>query len=55
MRMRDKSLAVEFQRRAEEIRTIALGVYDDTERQILLEFVKDSEKLAAEIASKTRG
>ena len=50
--MRDKSLAVELQRQAGEIRTIALGIYDNAERQILLKFVKDSEKLAAAMSKK---
>jgi hypothetical protein len=53
--MQDEKLAAKFQQRAAEVRTIAKGIFDKAERQTLLRFVNDSEKLAAEIARKARG
>ena len=45
--MQDKGSVTEFYRRAMEIRRIAEGIFDKTERQTLLKFVSDCEKLAA--------
>jgi hypothetical protein len=45
--MQDKTSAAHFGRQAERIRTIAEGIFDKRERNTLLKFVKDSEKLAA--------
>ena len=45
--MQDKGSLTEFYHRAEEIRKIAQGIFDKTERKILLKFVKDCEKLVA--------
>src|ERR1700690_1369028 len=45
--MQDKGSVTEFYRRAMEIRRIAEGIFDKTERQTLLKFVSDSEMLAA--------
>jgi hypothetical protein len=53
--MQDKKLAVKIHQRADEVRTIAKGIFDKAERKILLKFVSDSENLAAEIARKARG
>jgi hypothetical protein len=43
--LRDKEKVAEFRRRADEIRAIARGIFDKGERQALLEFVEDCEKL----------
>ena len=48
--MQDKRTAAEFHQRAAEVRTIARGIFDKTERQLLLKFVDDCEKLATEKA-----
>jgi hypothetical protein len=48
--MQDKETVAEFHRRAEEVRKIAESIFDKTERQTLLRFVDDCEKLAAENA-----
>ena len=39
-------LAKRYRRRAEDVRTIAQGLYDDTERKTLMEVVDDYEQLA---------
>ena len=44
--MRDKEMLAAFLLRANEIRAIAEGIFDSTERATLLEFVDDCEKLA---------
>jgi hypothetical protein len=43
--LRDKERVAESRRRADEIRAIARGIFDKGERQVLLEFVADCEKL----------
>jgi hypothetical protein len=48
--MQDKQTDTKFQRRAAEVRTIAEDIYDRTERQTVLQFVDDCEKLAAQKA-----
>ena len=45
--MLDQNTATEFYHRAMEIRIIAEGIFDKTERRTLLKFVADSEKMAA--------
>jgi len=45
--MQNKGTVAEFHRRADEVRKIAEGIFDKTERRTLLRFVDDSEKLAA--------
>ena len=45
--MQDKDAAAEFHRRAEKVREIAQGIFDQTERRLVLKFVADSEKLVA--------
>lgn len=52
--MQDKISVTEFYRRAMEIRRIAEGIFDKAEREILLKFVADCEKLAAKNARKAR-
>lgn len=45
--MRDKAdLAKRYRRLAEEVRTIAQGIYDDEERNRLMEVVNDYEQWA---------
>ena len=48
--MQDDGTAANFHSRADEVRKIAQGVFDNSERQTLLQFVADFEKLAAENA-----
>jgi hypothetical protein len=48
--MQDKKALAKFLRTADEVRKIARDLYDKTERQTLLRFVDDCEKLAAENA-----
>jgi hypothetical protein len=48
--MQEKCSVTEFHDRATEIRKIAQGIFDKAERKILLTFVDDCEKLAAENA-----
>jgi hypothetical protein len=50
--MTDKKIFVDFDRRADEIRGIAKGIFDPEERAALLLFVADFEKMAAEWAAK---
>ena len=45
--MLDKDEAAEFRRRAAKVREIAQGIFDETERRLVLKFVSDSEKLVA--------
>jgi hypothetical protein len=52
--MQDKVPVTEFYRRAMEIRRVAEGIFDKTERKTLLRFVSDCEKLAAENAHKEK-
>jgi hypothetical protein len=52
--MQDEEAVAAFQRKAKIVREIAKGIYDKTERQTLLKFVSDSEKLAAGKALKAR-
>ena len=45
--MYDKAdLAKRYRRRAEEVRTIAHGIYDEAERNKLMQFVDDYEQWA---------
>jgi hypothetical protein len=46
--MQDKGTVAEFHRRAVAVRKIAQDIFDKTDRQTLLRFVDDCEKLAAE-------
>lgn len=48
--MQDKGTVAAFHRRADEVRKIAEGIFDKTERRTLLRFVDDCEKLVAENA-----
>jgi hypothetical protein len=43
--LRDKEKLAEFRRRADEVRAIAQGIFDHGERQAVLEFVDNCEKL----------
>ncbi|HXL71209.1 MAG TPA: hypothetical protein VN935_08195 [Rhizomicrobium sp.] len=43
--------AAKLYHRAKEVRKIARGIFDETELRILLKFVRDSEKMAAETLS----
>jgi hypothetical protein len=45
--MQDKCSVTEFHHRTKEIRKIAQGIFDMTEREFLLKFVDDCEKLVA--------
>jgi hypothetical protein len=46
--LRDTEKNLDLRRRAEEVRAIAKGIFDQRERQTLLEFVDDCEKLFVE-------
>jgi hypothetical protein len=48
--VQDQGCVTEFKDRAKKIRQIARGIFDKAEREILLKFVSDSEKLAEEKA-----
>jgi hypothetical protein len=45
--MQDKQIDTEFYHLTMEVRKIAQGIFDKTERRVLLKFVKDCEKLVA--------
>ena len=45
--MSPDSAAVDFSRRAAKIREIARGIYDKSERRVVVKFVNDAEKLLA--------
>jgi hypothetical protein len=45
--MQAKDYAAEFFQRANKVRKIARGIFDKTERRIVLKFVRDGEKMAA--------
>ena len=44
-------LAMRYRRRAEDVRAIAQGLYDDTERKKLMEVVDDYEQWAIVMAA----
>jgi len=44
--MQDKKPGTQFYRRAEEVREIAKGLFDRSEREIVMQFVAEAEKLA---------
>lgn len=55
MQDKDKDAAADFYRRADMVREIAEGIFDKTDRKVLLKFVSDSEKLVAKRGRKVRG
>lgn len=50
--MQDKVIISKFHHRAKIVRKIAEGIFDKTERETLLNFVEDCEKLAAPSSKK---
>lgn len=44
--MQDKKAESQFYRRADEVREIAKGLFDRAEREIVMQFVEEAEKLA---------
>lgn len=44
--MKNKTRPTSFRSRADEIRSIVNGIYDERERRILLRFVRDWEKFS---------
>jgi hypothetical protein len=50
--VQDKNAFAEFHRRADKVREIAEGIFDQTERSFVLKFVSDSEKLVVLKGSK---
>jgi len=53
--MRDGFSDTEFRNRAKKVREIAQSVFDKDERQIVLKFVSDSEKLVETARKETPG
>jgi hypothetical protein len=55
MQDKDKDAAADFYRRADMVREIAEGIFDKTDRRVLLKFVSDSEKRVAQRGRKVPG
>jgi hypothetical protein len=49
--MQDKKVGPQLYRRAEEVREIAKGLFDRAEREIVMQFVEEAEKLVMPEAS----
>jgi hypothetical protein len=50
--MRNKEGGADFHRAADAVRLIAMGIFDRSERGLVMKFIEDSEKLAEEKAAK---